>query len=296
VTTKFSFAPARLWRAFCFNVATVALLATAAHAQPGYQPPPDLGQFGRPDPAEAKRILEQFRSVDVAGNSYLEFQLRVLPRRGAERTYNGRMWRARTAQGPVSRVSITADGTEYRLLIQDGPEPGVWQWHSGPDARVEMLGVAALFTPLAKTDLTPFDLGRSYLYWPNAEIERIARVGGRPAHQFLLHPPAEFAAKYPALSGVRIYCDAQYGALVQYELLGAGERVLKSMSVLELKRLGDDWMVKAIDLRDEATRNKTRFVVTGAALNQNFPSELFSPAALGEDMAPPPSGKITRIP
>ena len=52
--------------------------------------------------------------------------------------------------------------------------------------------------------------------------------------------------------------------------------MLKTLSILDLKKIGDQWIVKSVDFRDETTRNKTRFAVTAAALNQNFPSALLT--------------------
>ena len=71
------------------------------------------------------RILEDFRAKGIAGQYFLEFQLRVLPARGAERVIAGRMWGTRNAQGELTRVVEagrnltvkTAKGEEIRLRI-----------------------------------------------------------------------------------------------------------------------------------------------------------------------------------
>jgi len=110
---------------------------------------------------------------------------------------------------------------------------------------------------------------------------------GRPAHQFLFYPPADVLRRNPALRGVRAYLDTQYTALVQVELIGENNQALKSLSVLDLKKIGDQWIVKSIDLRDEGTRNKTRFAVTAAALNQVFPAAVLDPMHLSETAAAP---------
>jgi len=54
-------------------------------------------------------------------------------------------------------------------------------------------------------------------------------------------------------------------------------------------------MLKSIDLRNEATRDKTRFVVTGAALGLDFSAELFAPARLADDVAPPREDQLVKI-
>ncbi len=263
-------------------------LTTPVWAQPGgNRPPPSFLQTGKPDQEEGRRILEEFRRQGIPGDYYLAFELRVLPRRGDERVLRGSLWGSRNPDGPISRVEVQPDqagAPALRLLAQGGAKPALWET-SG--AAVEPRGVAGLFAPVAGTDLTAFDLQMPFLYWPDFVYEGLARMHGRPAHQFLLYPPADVAAQHPELTGVRVYLDTQYVALVQAELIGAGGKALKVVNLLDLKKVGDQWLPKAIDLRDETTRNKTRFVVTAAALNQQFPPAYFAPADLTAPVAVP---------
>ncbi len=266
-------------------------LTTAAWAQPGAnRPPPTFVQVGKPDQEEGRRILEEFRRQGIQGDYYLAFELRVLPRQGDERRVRGSLWGSRNEDGPISRVQIQPDqagAPELRLLVRSGAKPALWEAPGAPGGAVEPRDVAALFAPVAGTDLTAFDLQMPFLYWPDFSYEGLARMHGRPAHQFLLYPPAEFTAQHPELTGVRVYLDTQYVALMQAELIGAGGRARKIVNLLDLKKVGDQWLVKAIDLRDETSRNKTRFVVTAAALNQHFPPAYFAPADLTAPAAVP---------
>jgi len=279
-------------------MAGVALSLVNASAQRAPAAPGAFGNAGRIDQAEGRRILEEFRAKGIAGQYFLEFQLRVLPARGPESLISARMWGTRNAQGELTRVSVDTPAGEQRLLIQNGSQPGVWNRAADGKGPGVPLGEAALFDPVAGTDLTPFDLQRPFLYWTDVAYQGLTRVLGRPAHTYLLRPPTVFAAKYPALTGVRVYLDGQYEALVKTEYLGATDRITKSMSVLDLKKLdlkehGEQWIVKSVDLRNETTRNKTRFQVTGAALNQEFSPTLFTPAGLADKLAAP-SG-VSRI-
>lgn len=295
------FTPAPIRRAFFFGLAGLALAAGVpwAQAQKGYRPPVSYLQLGKPDQEEGRRILEGFRatgSMGITGDYYLAFELRFMPRRGDERSYAGRMWGSRNANGAISRVTLATGTDERRLLVQNGPQPAVWtsQGSTG-GGEVTMLGVSALFTPVAETDLTAFDLQMPFLYWTDFVYEGIARIRGRPAYQFLLYPPADFLAKYPALTGVRLYLDTQFRQPVQSEQIGEGGKLLKTMLVQELKKIGEQWIPKTVDLRDEVSRNRTRFGVTGAALNQNFSAGLFAPAALATEAAAPAAGAIVPI-
>lgn len=264
-----------------------------------YRPPARYVQFGQPDQAEGRKILEAFRQQGIAGDYYLEFELRVLPRRGEARVVSGgRFWGARNDIGPVSRVELPAvNGASARhLLVQNGSTSTVWiAGTTGTATLPGALDPSSLFTPLAGTDLTAFDLQMPFLYWNDFVFEGVAPVRGRPAHVFLVYPPAEIIALKPELSGVRLFLDTQFGALVQAQQIGSEERVLKSTTVLDLKKVDDQWMVKTIDLRDETTRNKTQFVVTGAALGMDFAGGLFEAASLGQAVTPPAPERIHRL-
>jgi hypothetical protein len=271
-------------------------LTLTAQAQPRFVPQPEYGQFGAPDQAEGRHVLEEFRAKGIAGDYFLEFELHVLPRRGDERVLTGQLWGTHNDQGPLSRVVIATDAakkTELHLLVQNGPAPIVWSW-DGVDA-ARLLDVAALFAPVAGTNLTAFDLQMPFLYWPDFAYQGLTRLRGRPTHQFLLQPPKDFAEKYPVLKGVRVFLDTQFNALVQVELVGHDGQTLKTISLLELKRIGEQWIPKTFDVRDEVTRDKTRFLVKGAALGLTLPCEVFSPEQLGETVNPPDAQKIVPV-
>lgn len=255
-------------------------------------------QLSPPDQKQGAEILREMRAAGPDGDYYLEFELRVLPRRGGdERRVPGRLWGGRTAEGPVTRMSLAAPagkaGAEARVLVQGGPRPAAWQWPAADGSPAIAVDEGALFAPLAGTDLSAFDLQMPFLYWSDFVYEGKTRLLDRPADTFLLYPPASLAARRPDLAAMRVYLDPQYHALVQAEQLGENERVLKSMRVVELKKIGEQWMVKSVELRDEKTRNKTRFVVTAAALGRDFASGIFDPGSLALTLNPPPS--LTRL-
>ena len=257
-----------------------------------YRPPPNYVQFGKPDQAEGKRIIEDFRQRGLPADTYLQFELRVLPRVGEERTVPARLWVGRNEKGPIWRIELAPDDAtaKNRLLVQNGPQNALWNWR--PNTAVKQLGVDALFDRLAGTDLTAFDLQMPFLFWNDFVFEGVDRHGGRPTHVFLMYPTAEIIAKRPQLTGVRVYLDTQFNALVQAEQIGAENVVLKSITIRDLKKVDDQWIPKWIDVRDEETRNKTRFAVTGIALGLDLLPALFDPASLGELVQPPPAGRM----
>ncbi|MFO1447652.1 MAG: outer membrane lipoprotein-sorting protein [Opitutaceae bacterium] len=299
-----SFGTIRFWQAVCTACLFSALLTglfwplSCEAQQKRYRPPPDYVQLSRPDQEVGRRALAEFRSVGLRDSFYLEFVLRVLPRRGAERRIEGRLWEAHEGADSFRRLELNPTSANQaatsRLLLQGGNAPQVWLWRPEGDGGVKTLGGKAIFDRLDGTDLTPFDLQMPFLEWKDVEFEGVRKIRGRPSHSFLFYPPSDYAAWQPSLSGVRVYLDTQYNALVQVEQLGEQGRIEKSMSVLDLKKVGERWIVKTIDVRDEITRNKTRFSVTAAALGQSFSGMLFSPAELGNQLQAPVLG-LTRI-
>jgi hypothetical protein len=270
------------------------------------RPAPRYLQLSPPDQQKGAEILREMRAAGPDGDYYLEFELRVLPKRGDGPRIPGRLWGGRNEDGPVTRLSLRPSAgaaksgagpggaaTEKRLLIQGGPRPAAWQWPAGDGSSSIVVDEGALFEPLAGTDLSAFDLQMPFLYWSDFVYEGKTRLNDRPADAFLLYPPASLAARRPDLVAMRVYLDPQYHALVQAEQLGEGERVLKSMRVVELKKIGEQWMVKSVELRDEKTRNKTRFVVTAAALGRDFASGVFEPGGLPLTLTAPLS--LTRL-
>jgi hypothetical protein len=285
-------APAFIWRAFFIFAWLGGTVVVAAPAGSNATADTYL-QVGKPDQGEGRRVLAQFQRVGIAGEYYLEFEIRVMPRRGDERRFRGRLWGARNEQGAILRVSIKdAAGQEHRLLIQNGVRATVWR----SDSPTSVARIVGSLEPLVPgVELTAFELQMPYIYWPDATLESVTRVRSRPAHVFLFRPPADWAAEHPEVAAVRAYLDTQFHAPVQTELLDAHGRVSRTLSLVDLKKIGDQYIVKSIDLRNEATRDKTRLQVTAAALGLEFAAKVFEPAGLNEEIASPASGRLTRV-
>jgi hypothetical protein len=284
-------APATTWRAFCF----LLLAAGGLFAAPAPKPP-ELSQFGKPDAAEAARLIEGVRQAGIAGQYFLEFELHALPLRGEEKVFKGALWGGRNEQGVVMRIELVDDsGKEHRLLLQNGANPSVTRWAGD---RVAPLEPAQLLAPVIPgVDVSAFDLQMPYLYWPDPIVEKITRsILGRPANVFLFKAPAEFIAQHPEVSAVRANLDTQYNAIIQTEVLGPdGQQIVKSFALLAIKRIGDQAVPKQVDYRNDKTRNKTRLQITGASLRLNLPPQTFDRASLVRPATRPPSAQIVHI-
>jgi hypothetical protein len=274
----------------------VAAISNRAAADPrGGVTPADYPQIGLPDPAAARALLAQFREAGfAAGDYFLEFELRQMPRRGDGRTFQGRLWGGRNRQGPVTRIALReGTGQERRLLVQNGPQAAVW---SDVNGRVEaMEGQSVLDPIIAGVEVTAFDLQMPYLFWPDVRVAGLNRIRGRPAYAFLFRPPADFAAHHPQLGAVRAYLDTEYDRPLQIELIGRDGGVLKTLSPTDIKKVSGQWMVKEFDVRNEITRDKTRFSLTAVALGLDFAATLLSPDHLAEDAAVPAADRIISV-
>ncbi|MDQ5977899.1 MAG: hypothetical protein QG602_871 [Verrucomicrobiota bacterium] len=262
------------------------LLAASAPAQTDkFGQPLEKGASGPADQAEGARILSEFRQAQIAGDYWLSFELRVMPRKGAERTVTGALLGTPGTGGPLTRITI-GDGA---WLIETGPQPSAWTVNG------DVVETAAPGQALADTGVTVFDLQMPFLYWKDFIYEGHARVRGRPTYSFILRPPAGQEVPLPELTGVRVLIDTQFQAMVQAELLGAGNTALKTIALLELKKVGEQYLPKSLDVRDHRTRAKTRFTVRAAALDLHWPAEAFTPAGLTTPPPAAPSDKVVRF-
>ena len=283
-------------RAFAILAGMLAM--TGFGAPPGASPPQNYAQVGLPNQAEGRAVIEQFRESGPGGPYYLEFQLREFPRRGPERVIPGRLWGSRNEQGAVLRIELNPGrpGEERRFLVQNGVQAAVWTY--APGGPVPEPRLAQPFEPLVPgVEITPFDLQMPFLYWPDVRLMGIERVRGlsRPAYVFLFRPPANYAGSPAGLSGVRAYLDTQYHAPVQTEVLAADGSPKTTFSLVDLKKVGEQWIPKDIEIRNETTRDKTRFSVTAAALGLDFVSNFLLPERLPEPVAPPSADRLARF-
>ncbi len=272
------------YRAFFFTLA--AFCDSVGWGQAGYRPAPSYIAAGKPDQAEGARVLHEFQNVGISGTYWLDFQLQVLPHRGEEKTIAGELIGTRSDQGPVTRLKIGPDS----WLIQSGSQPSAWRSQSG--AKPEPLSAAQTLDPLAGTDLTIFELQMPFLYWTDFMYEGLDRIRGRPAHRFVLYPPKDLAAARPELTGIRVYLDTQFPSLVQAELLGPKGSVDKIITILDLKKVGERWVPKSIDFRNNVTHGKTRFIVRAAALDLALREDVFNPTKLSQSAPQIPAEKI----
>jgi hypothetical protein len=248
-----------------------------------------------PDRQAGAAALAHFRDSIWGEPLYAEFDLRQMPRRGDEHVFHGRFWGGRNEGGPFTRfeVDVGKGGYTHRVLVQGGADGAIWT-ADAPGAGVEAQSLAAPLAP--GVEMTPLDvLPMPYLFWLDADLVGVDRIRGRPAYVYVFTPSADFAARNPGIRSVRAYLDTQYDALVQSEVTGPNGHVAKTLSLLELRKVGDRWIPRDLDVRNESTRDKTRLSVTAVAIGISVDPSTFDPSRLGAAAAPPPGDSITRV-
>lgn len=282
------------WAAFLLlAVASVELTAQRRH---GSSPLDTLGE--EVSQADGLEILNAFRRLGIAGDYRLSFKLEIRPRRDKTTTVSGVLLGTQTTFGPLSRIDIAlepADVTEQgelvpakvkRLLLQNGIFANALEvdaWRSGAE-EARLIESDAFFEKIAGSDFTVFDLLMPFSFWQEFRYEGRTTMRSRPTHVFSLYPPSEDKALQEKVSRVRIYLDEEFNALNRVEVYDAEENLTKTITVVAFKIVDGQGVLSQVDVRNELTRDKTRFRVTDAAIGVEVPDWVFSPEGLERDI------------
>lgn len=238
------------------------------------------------DQEEGRRRIEAFRNFRYEGDICLNFSLINRPRGSGQQVYKGTLWTSWNEQGPVTRIEMMPchglNQQPIRLLIQNGPNPKIW--YLGDGNQVYPLPEQDWMKPLLNDTLyTPFELSLSFLFWPQFTYEGPKRVKGRVAQLFVMLPPIDFAKANPNLGGVHIAMDMEYNVLLQADILNRVGAPVKSIKLNSFKKVGGEYIIKELDIIDNVTKDKTRFVVDSAALCLAIDRSYFYPENLAKD-------------
>lgn len=238
------------------------------------------------DREDAQALLAKFRNQRIRGDFCFRFKLSHLPRRGESTHYHGRLWGSWNEYGPVTRLHLLKEKGPSEsndplldILLQSGSQQKAWRLDESGESYA--LTETELLKPLLPNILyAPFHLLMPFIYWNDWEYAGAQRIKGRPAHLFLMFPPESYTQTKIDIKAVRIALDGKFNALLEADILNAEGREVTSFRILNVKKVQGQWIPRNIDLVDSATRNKTRFEVTAAALDLALPSGTFSPKGM----------------
>ena len=235
---------------------------------------------------EAGVFLERFRNVRLASDFVFDFNLKHIPARGRPTVYSGLLAGTWNQEGPVQRVEIAHFDSDSdavlntSLLIHGGrltaaysaeaiPLDVLTPWKPLPE---ESVATDSLVTGVP---ITAFDLQLPFVYWESYTWVTSQRVLGRPAYVYDMRPENPIQSAAGVIERVRVFVDADFAALLRAEYYDGAGDLLRQIKVLSFKQVSGQWIPKALDFATAGSREKVRFEVKAAALDQRLASELF---------------------
>ena len=236
---------------------------------------------------EAQKRLSEYRNFLSSETNQthfhdgfaMRFQIRHMPRRGNEAIQTGSIYGPFLGSG-VSRFSINSEVSgDNDYLLKNGKIPKFWKSESIQNIPVP-LEMNFITKPLVEgMNYTPFDLIMPFIFW-DAEYEKSGKVAGRPAHIFSFQSPAWLIKEKPDWKEFTLALDDAYQAPLRVQTLSTSQILIRTLILRSFKKIGDRWIVKEIDCRDNKLGSVTRMRITSAALGIDFDPSFFSPDGL----------------
>jgi len=288
----------RAFPAFLLSVFLLSLLGTELFGQRRIGNSSPLDTVGEsPSQKLGWEILQKFRSLWQPSGYRYHFELKVMPRREKSRYVKGVMIGMTNARGVAIRFDIdleeeSADeegkllpALRERYLLQNGLDAYAMRLPSADGTPPQLMSAAGLLEPIAGSDFTAFDLLAPYIYWQRFVYEGRATQRSRPVHIFEMYPPDDDDGLKKSISSVKLFIDNQFNGMIKAEIYGSNRELEKTLSLSEFRKVDGHWIFGAVEMRNETTRNKTRFRVTDAAVGLKWDKSFFSPQSLMSDLS-----------
>ena len=241
------------------------------------------------DENEAREKLSEYRKfVSSESNQThlhegfaMHFQLRHMPRRGKEIIQIGSIYGPFLGSG-ISRFSIRCEISRDNVedyLLKNGKSPELWKSGKAQDIAVSMTRCFITKPLVEGLNYTPFDLIMPFIFW-DAKYEKSGKVAGRHAHVFSFQSPAWIVKEKPDWKEITLALDDTYQAPLRVQTLNSSQNLIRTLILRSFKRIGDRWIVKEIDCKNNKSGSVTRMKITSAALGIDFDSSFFSPDGL----------------
>lgn len=211
-----------------------------------------------PSGEDAQVLLRRARSVLPRETVELIGDLLVRRPRGlVSRQYGFAIRLEYGATPPGAEFTIYSDEGDFlhHLRVDRGAELQV----SFFDQEGETLSLApALTDSIGVSDLTWLDLTLDYLWWPDPRMAGEDRVRGRDCFVVEVAPPESIA---PANGVVRLWLDRETGMLLRAEQVDREGRVRRSMWVRSVRKHGERWMIRDLEVDAAGSGHRTRMHV-----------------------------------
>jgi len=229
--------------------------------------------------------LEALRTYSSPGDTVLRATLIHYPRSGRPVEWRAVIWIRWKEGRPIYRIvaqpeAEAAGGSSGIAYLIDSTRKSLWRWRQGDEA-VERLADGSWNQPMFPgLHLSAFDLVGGFLFLNPVVDLGSARLKGRPARLYEFPAPADGFDEEVAY--YRVGLDERFHAPLLAEALGPDGDVLRSLEVLNLRQIGEDWMIRATDFHDHRQRERVRLRVDAAALRVTSDWEWTDPEALSD--------------
>lgn len=111
-----------------------------------------------------------------------------------------------------------------------------------------------LFRTIGPSDIYWLDLALGFIWWADGRTIGRQEMRSRDCYVVDLYAPDPATDLY---SSVRAWVDEKYGMLMQAEAYDRAGNLVRRVVIKSLKKIGEDWMVKDIEMRSMPGERKT---------------------------------------
>lgn len=148
------------------------------------------------------------------------------------------------------------------VMTRPAGKPAQIRLYSGPEQKREE--TPSYSSRVCGTDMTWMDLTLDFLWWKEARFDDVPRgecYSGRDCDILVTVPPGPI----PGCSAVRVWVDRQLRCVMQAEQLDPQGNAVRKMWVQRVKKTGDRWMIRDMEIETLNSGHRTRLFVDEVA-------------------------------
>lgn len=209
-----------------------------------------------PSLPDAEEVLAAVRSALPREPLDIQARLQSKSRSGTlEREYHADIYLDWIPATPSAEYTLRdAFGASLERLQVRHNALGEASYHYFTGDPLESAAVPDLFVPIQDSDITWMDLTLSFLWWPGGTTVGAQKIRGRFCYIIDIPVPGGAEAD---VAGVRLWVDPKVHVLLRATTYNRSEEPVRSLDVKSLKKVGELWVVKDIEIRSFPSRHKT---------------------------------------
>ena len=160
-----------------------------------------------------------------------------------------------------------------------GEPPSGWWWTTAPEGRpatslsegkdgeegsLRELGAEEIMRPFAEGDFWPADLGLHHFHWPVQILIPNPRIAMRKGISCHVLESRREEGDDDGYYRVRSWISRRHGGLIYAEASDRNGRRLKTFEVSDIEKVGEEWKVRELRIRDSRRRSTTRLILPEA--------------------------------